>query len=186
MSVRKGGRVKQFIIDSDVIASATEKQEKRAILCRQLLLTMYSTQHEVLLTPGIKREWENRYPGFAQSWAVKMKQKGLLIEIEQDPESGLAAQIQALEVVPTVAAIMLKDCHLLEAAFVAGKAIFSQDDSAYVHFYDASDKIPRLQNVMWANPERPEDNCVEWLKPGARQDDKRCIGRRPKRGIPPK
>lgn len=186
MSTKKGGRVKRFIIDSDVIASATEKQEKRAILCRQLLLTMYDTQHEVLLTPGIRREWENRYPGFAQSWAAKMKQKGLLPEIEQDPDSGLAAQIQALEVTPEVAAIMLKDCHLLEAALVAGKAVFSQDDSAYVHFYDASDKIARLRSIMWANPERPEDACVAWLKPGARQEDRRCIGTRPKRGNLPK
>jgi len=178
---KEGERVKRFIVDSDVVASATEKLEKRAITCRKLLLTLYSTLHEVLLTPGIKKEWEARYPGFAQSWAAKMAQKGLLIEVKNDPVSGLAEEIRALDIIPEIAAIMLKDCHLLEAALTAGKAVFSQDDSAYAHFYDASSKIERLQTIMWANPERVADECEAWLRPGARREQKRCIGHRPKR-----
>lgn len=178
---KEGERVKLFVVDSDIIASATEKDDERAIICRGLLRKLLATLHEVLLTPSIKKEWEARYPGYAQAWAVQMSRRGLLKEEPEDPASGLAAEIEALEVSADVAAIMLKDCHLLEAALIGGKAIFSQDDSAYTHFYDASVYIERLQSIMWANPERAEDACEAWLQPGARREPGRCIGQRPKR-----
>lgn len=171
-----------LVIDSDVVATATGNENPRSIICLLTLNTVLVIGHKVLLTPAIATEWNNRFPKFAGRWLVQMKSRSLLVEVEDEPDKGVAGALRKLAAHPDVLAIMLKDKHLLEAALVAHQTVLSMDETAYYHFYDAVGTISQIRQVMWVNPERAADECVEWLIRGARPETNRRIGIRPRRG----
>ena len=175
-------RPRVLVIDSDVVATATGNENPRSMSCLLTLNTVLQVGHKVLLTPAIATEWNNRFPKFAGRWLVQMKSRGSLVEVDDEPDTGIAGALRKLPVHPDILAIMLKDKHLLEAALLAHQTVLSMDETAYYHFYAAANAISQIRPVMWTNPERAVDDCVTWLISGARPETNRRIGIRPRRG----
>jgi len=180
---RKEIRPRLLVIDSDVVATATGNENPRSIICLLTLNTVLQSGHQVLLTPAIATEWNNRFPKFAALWLKQLKSRRQLVERIDEPDCGIAGALQKLGVTAEILVIMLKDRHLLEAALIADQTVFSMDETAYYHFYDAARSISLIRPIMWANPERATDACVDWLTTGARPAKNRRIGIRPRRGM---
>jgi hypothetical protein len=70
----------------------------------------------------------------------------------------------------------LKDAHLVEAALQTGCPIISSDDAARRLFKELAKSVPRLRQIVWVNPTRPEERALEWLEEGAEPDPTRCLG----------
>lgn len=69
--------------------------------------------------------------------------------------------------------LLLKDVHMIEAAFATEKRIISTDDKARKHFgLQILESYNKLREILWVNPEKPEEKCVEWLENGAETDSK--------------
>ncbi len=69
--------------------------------------------------------------------------------------------------------LLLRDVHMIEAAFVTENRIISTDDKARKHFgLQILELYDQLRDILWVNPEKPEEKCVEWLDKGAVADDK--------------
>ena len=71
---------------------------------------------------------------------------------------------------------MWKDCHLLEAAIATDNIIISLDEKARNPFDKAAKSIKELQEIMWVNPDKPEENTLIWLENGAAKEKQRQLG----------
>lgn len=175
---------RQLILDADIMRSASGNENDLAIRCRDVLEAIQAAGHEVMRSPAIEAEWDKHASGFALGWITRMQSRRRLKEEEEEAETGLAGALAHLAVSAAEQKIMLKDCHLLEAAVASGQRIISKDEAAYFHFYHASSTISQLRTIMWASPMRPADACANWLAAGAKPETKRKIGRRPHRSHP--
>lgn len=67
-------------------------------------------------------------------------------------------------------AIMLKDCRLIEAALATDKNVVSLDDKVRRHFSTICPQINEIQDIVWVNPAKLEENAVKWLNEGAKNE----------------
>jgi hypothetical protein len=82
------------------------------------------------------------------------------------------------EVAPdeSVARIMLKDAHLIEAAIAADRLVASLDDVVRGHFSRASARFGSLSEIVWVNPSSTAEGPIQWLENGAKDDSRRKLG----------
>jgi ABC-type iron transport system FetAB ATPase subunit len=72
---------------------------------------------------------------------------------------------------------MAKDILLLEAALATDRRIVSLDENTARKYYtQAAKTIPKLREIVWVNPDKPEEQPIEWLQAGAPADDFRMLG----------
>ena len=62
---------------------------------------------------------------------------------------------------------MEKDFHLLQAALATDQVIISCDKTVQKLFKQASQQIDEIQQIIWVNPDRAEDQPITWLQNGA-------------------
>jgi hypothetical protein len=77
-----------------------------------------------------------------------------------------------------VAAIVLKDCHLVEAALATDRRVAALDDKVRNHLAGLLAAVPPLQSLLWVNPASEEEKVVEWLEAGAPDQKKRRLKRK--------
>lgn len=183
MSKQRTPRGYQLIIDADIVHSASGKENDLAIRCREVLDTVLDEGHELIRTPRMKEEWDNHLSRYSANWLRLMQSRRKLLDLDE-ADTGLIGALSNLPVLPAEHAIMVKDCHLLEAALGSDKRVISKDEAAYFHFYQASATISQLRKIMWASPMRPKDECEAWLAAGAKPEAKRRVGRRPHKNHP--
>lgn len=183
MSKKRTPQGYQVIIDADIMHAASGKENDLSTRCREVLDNVLDEGHSLVRTPSMKTEWDNHASRYSLNWLRLMQSRRRLLDIDE-AETGLAGAIGNLPVLAAEQRIMLKDCHLLEAALAGEKRIVSKDEAAYFHFYHASATVSQLRKIMWASPMRPKDECAVWLAAGAKPEAKRRIGRRPHRSHP--
>jgi hypothetical protein len=152
---------------------------RKAQRSRRLLLDVLGICHRLVLTDAIKAEWGRHASRFAQRWLVRMAQKGKVEEMDVAPDDALRDALGDFATTVSERGIeieayrreMLKDCHLLEAALAADQAVVSLDRDDRRRFALACATVTQIANVVWVNPERPEDRCADWLKQGASPDE---------------
>lgn len=71
---------------------------------------------------------------------------------------------------------MLKDAHLLEGAMATDRTIASRNDSERNLFRNVSSRIGEIRGIMWVNPDRESEFCLDWLRRGAPTEPKRQFG----------
>jgi hypothetical protein len=70
---------------------------------------------------------------------------------------------------------MLKDAHLIEAAFVTDSHVASSDEAVRGHFRRLAATYHSLRRVVWVNPVIEDEQIVEWLEDGARNKPSRRL-----------
>jgi hypothetical protein len=74
-------------------------------------------------------------------------------------------------------AAMVKDILLLEAALATDRRIVSLDEkTARRYFKEAAQKIEKLQQLIWVNPNKPEEDAIVWLQNVVPTEEKRMLG----------
>ena len=71
---------------------------------------------------------------------------------------------------------MLKDIHLIEAAFQTDKIVISMDETVRNCFHEATHKIRTLRQIAWVNPCKSEETPFDWLQNGAERERERLLG----------
>jgi hypothetical protein len=145
--------------------------------CRNFLMAVQSCQHSVVITPDIQVEWENHKSRFFTEWLARMTLRGKCVVIKSSPiNQDLRDSIEKLAKNDFELAIMNKDILLLEAALVTDNLVASRDEKARRPFAVCAQNIPKIQNIVWVNPDEPEEKAIEWLREGAPADDFRMLG----------
>ncbi|MCA6525250.1 MAG: hypothetical protein IM570_04450, partial [Pseudanabaena sp. M179S2SP2A07QC] len=61
-------------------------------------------------------------------------------------------------------------------AIATDKIIISLDEKARNPFDKAAQSIKELNEIMWVNPDKPEENALLWLENGASKEKQRQLG----------
>ena len=130
-------------------------------------------------TEAIKREWDKHQSQFAMGWRVSMESLRKLRDDLDLAESNVTDEIAAACSDEYVKAIVLKDCHLIEAALAADACIIPMDEAARGHFSRLTDQVECLKTIVWVDPTNEDEAAIEWLERGAPAEKKRRLKRRP-------
>ncbi len=78
----------------------------------------------------------------------------------------------------SVAAIVEKDRHLVEASLRTDRRIVSLDNRVRNHLKDHSSLLSEVASICWVNPNSPDEAVIVWLESGAPADGFRRLGHR--------
>jgi hypothetical protein len=72
-----------------------------------------------------------------------------------------------------------KDIHLIEASLATDKIVVSLDDNTARRFFTQAAKeveeLCELKAIAWVNPDKLEEDSINWLKSGANLDAERLL-----------
>ncbi len=74
------------------------------------------------------------------------------------------------------AEVLLKDCHLLEAALETDKLIVALDETVRQLLHEVVKHLGQFGNIVWVNPAKPEESAVDWIRRGAKAEKDRRLG----------
>ncbi len=104
------------------------------------------------------------------------KRKVCQLDISANEE--LRGKIERVTVEEKKRNAMLKDVHLIEAALEADKTVISMDETVRSHFDEIALKVSVFKQIVWVNPVKDDEQCLEWLQNGAQDERKRMLGYR--------
>jgi hypothetical protein len=104
-----------------------------------------------------------------------MVQSNRIVALEDVDYDVLRQTIDAYAPQQGVADLMQKDRHLIEAALETDLRILSLDDQVRGHFSRRCDDIDLIQDILWANPRLPDEECIDWVVMGTPRKDKRLL-----------
>ncbi|MCA6526244.1 MAG: hypothetical protein IM570_09755, partial [Pseudanabaena sp. M179S2SP2A07QC] len=156
---------KLLVIDASIARScgapnATSPASKN---CRDFLNAVLTICHRMVLTDDIKEEWDKHQSNYARRWRSSMLAKRK-VEYRADIafDQKLRDRLDKVAESDKTREAMWKDCHLLEAAIATDKIIISLDEKARNPFDKAAQSIKELNEIMWVNPDKPEENALLW------------------------
>ena len=161
---------KVIVIDATIMKAAGETSEidVRSARCRVFLAALRRICHRAILTPDIKVEWDKHQSNFSRRWRTSMAQIGKLVLVEIELDQTLRSAIRESSRDQFIAAIMIKDARLIEAAFAADCIVVSLDDRARSHFSEVSRQIATLKRISWINPDVKSNKYIKWMEEGAK------------------
>lgn len=170
---------KRLVIDACVARAsggeaATNSMSKQ---CRDFLKTVLKISHRIVLTPNIRSEWDKHQSKFAWLWLVTMQRKGKIVHVNIGADGKLHTkmEIYAQDNGLSVEEIV-KDLHLVEAAFGTDETIVSYENYSRKHYADAAkDAVPEIGRVTWVSPCNEAEEPLVWLKSGAKVEKHRRL-----------
>ena len=172
---------KRLVIDADVARSASQQETDTAVSvahqCRNLLLTVFTACHSIVMTQAIYDEWQHHQSNFAREWYVRMKRRGHKVVWIKDTTTNerLHQRIRQLADNEKHRDAMLKDVHLLEAALQTDGIIISRDAVRQL-FVALAIREGEIRRIIWINPTIDYEQVIIWLNNGAPYDEKRTLG----------
>lgn len=166
-----------IVVDASIAGAAgsMESQHPNGVRCRTFLVTLRNVSHRMAWTAAIKAEWDRHQSAFAIEWLEHMESLGklhrLVVEEDDDLRNDLIENCDQSTVIPYV----LKDCHLIEAAFATDCRIASWDELARRHFSRLAAKVKSLKAIQWVNPVVESERASLWLQQGAPAQKKRFL-----------
>ncbi len=163
------------------------KQQQRAMYptsvhCRDFLQTVYDTRHKMVMTQDIRAEWDKHASKatFARRWLTNMRRFKRIADVSISPNTAdLRNEIDYENVQSEKQRkAMHKDCRLLEAALATDKRVASLDETVRALYHSLAARVTSLREVIWVNPDKPEEESISWLKGGAKSTPSRCLGYR--------
>jgi hypothetical protein len=172
---------KCLVIDADVARSAggVDAHDERSKNCRDFLVAVLDTGHKVVVTEPIQAEWHKHQSRFTRTWLVSMFAHRRVCKIAAPANIELRSKVEQNCSSEKKRAAMLKDIHLIEAAFQADKIVISIDETVRGCFHETAQFIGVLRLIAWINPCKSEETPIHWLHNGAIPERKRLLGYRP-------
>jgi hypothetical protein len=157
---------KRLIIDAS-IAGAAGKERPEGIAQAETTLLTRKNCRDVLSAVRVAMVRAGRLELNASCHSEKLR----------DAIMGVAGQkIGKIKITQEVCHIMLKDCHLLEAALATDNTIIALDEKARKPLKTTAQVLEKIQSIVWVNPDKPEEEAIAWLEAGAEPDKHRQLG----------
>ena len=131
------------------------------------------------MTREISEEWKKHRSNFAYRWRASMTARKKVVRPGPIEDAGLRQTIRSLQLPDNVREAILKDIHLVEAAFATGQIIASLDESVRGHLRQISGSVRSLRTVVWVNPTKDDEHATDWVRQGANADEERQLGFNP-------
>lgn len=157
-----------LVIDADVAQAAPRRGAPTGprSTCRDFLVRIKEICHGIAVSEAILDEWDRHGSPFFQKWRGWMYRKGKLKPATSAKHTKLldAAKKAALSV--TELAAFEKDVHLVAAALGGDCIVVSLDETMRELVARVAIVDHRLARILWLNPEREHEHCVEQAKRG--------------------
>lgn len=171
---------KRLVIDTVIFGAAGGPDaEGRAKTCFDVLTTVRQADHRLVLSPDLWDEWRRHRSTSSRAWLTSMYARRNVIIINDVTHPSLRTKFARLKLSNKEHEAAEKDLHLLEAALAADKIVLSMDEIVRDIFSRATSRVSECRRVIWVNPERAREACIEWLIAGAPFELHRCLGHRP-------
>ena len=169
---------RQIVVDIDILRAAGDslKVDLRSNACRKFLISILDICHRVVISEALIEEWERNRARFASRWLNQMFGHKKIETIEQIENMVIRKKIQKYCVDKNIRNIILKDFHLCETALKSDSIIASMDDSVRKHLSILSKQVHEIGDIIWVNPENPEEGTLTWLQNGAKYEKSRTLG----------
>jgi hypothetical protein len=181
----RGVASRRIVIDASIAKAAGSDNASNpvAIFCSKFLTAVLRVCHRAVLTDALAVEWSNNQSKFARAWRRQMMSRRKIEEPTVGENATLRQGIRNAAGDDSVAEILEKDCHLIEAALATDQCVASLDDRARHHFHHVAAKVRQLRKVHWVNPAPPSpqagsstEHAIPWLEAGAPNDKTQCLG----------
>lgn len=117
---------RRLVIDASVAGAAGGKTATAptSTNCRNFLLAVRRVRYVLILTPQLRREWDDHKSSFARGWLTAMTTRGDVLFLDIEASNKLRREIERV-VAPRAKELkaMRKDYHLLEAAMVTDQTL---------------------------------------------------------------
>lgn len=176
---------RRLVIDASVGGAAGGKTATAptSTNCRDFLLAVRRGRYRVVMTAQLRREWDEHKSVFARTWLTAMVTRGDVIFLDIPASNKLRREIeQAGAMRAAEVKAMRKDFHLLEAALATEQNVISLDEIVRALFAAAAGQVVAIKNLVWVNPDKPEEEAIVWLEKNAKRERKRMLGFRAKSG----
>jgi len=170
------GRHRCLVIDASIAGAAGNRDADPSRPCTAALNAVLDTLHRLAMSGPLLEEWKRHQTRFARGWLRSMYAHRLVEELDIREDETLRGRIEDAAPDADIAAILLKDAHLIELALASDERILSLDESARRHYHQAAQKIRELRRLCWVNPAVPNEQAVEWLVAGAHSNRHRRLG----------
>ncbi len=172
---------KCLVIDASVARAAgpPHTSHPTSSNCRNFLENVLTICHRIVMTPEIRKEWDQHQSRFARQWLATMIAKKKLLPLKNLPtDSSLWECLEKIAATDEQRKQIIKDIHLLEAALASDKTIISLDEkTARKFFRRAAQESSILRTIAWVNPDLvEEEQPIAWLEGGAIPEQKRLLG----------
>jgi hypothetical protein len=172
---------RSLVVDASIARAAGSEgaAHPTAHRCRACLLTIRDVCHRLVMTEAIREEWDEHQSRFARRWLRSMFARRKVDRLNVAEDSVFRERVTRAAPDDAVAAIMVKDCHLIEGARAADRSILALDDTVRDHFRRAATEVRDLRAVSWVNPCSAEEEAIRWLEEGAPRERHRFLGSLP-------
>jgi hypothetical protein len=169
---------KWLVIDANVARAAGGKEAMHPMSknCRDFLESVREICHHVVMTTDISKEWKKHQSKFSESWRSSMVARRKLHPINAKKDYILREMIESSNAEEKEKEAMIKDIPLVEAALEADKIVVSLDERVRKLFAYSSNDISELKAIVWINPSKSEEDPINWLEKGARNEKERQLG----------
>jgi len=171
---------RRIVVDTNIARSASETTFPQSVACRQVLETILTVCHRVVLSPSQKAEWQKHQSRFTLRWLDSMTARGKQFLLPDDPDTGLRDAIDRAAPLDWSREELLKDVYLLESALATDSIVVSLEKRAANYYRPLVEKVPRIGPVAWIHPLEPVDHCRQWLAAGATVVPTLCLAKQGK------
>lgn len=166
---------RRLVIDASV-AQASGEAGDTAQRCRRFLEEVRSICHRIVLTPEVEEEWKRHQTRYARRWLRSMVARKKLVSVGGQVDATLQQGVAETARTHREEEALRKDLHLIEAALATDQTVVSLDEEARGLFAEAAKSVGQLRNIVWVNPDRLDEEPIEWLGQGAKAERHRRLG----------
>src|SRR5262249_32018194 len=145
-------RWRRLVIDASVAGAAGDREATPSRECSAFLEVLRDLKHHVAMSRPLLEEWHEHQTRFASSWLRSMFARRCVEMVEIEEDTALRTALQEAVPRPRIAAILLKDAHLIELALMVDRRVIALDEEARTHFGQAAEMVAALRTIYWVNP----------------------------------
>jgi hypothetical protein len=159
---------KKVVVDACIARSSGFREIPASENSRNFLEMLRETDHLVAFNKDLSDEWNRHQSSFARKWRLTMVAKRKVVFVESFENMRLRDSLSRAVIQKKKLQAAMKDIHLVELALQTDKFIISGDNEVRLIFWDSSEKIPLLKDIIWFNPIEQFDFVMNWFKEGAK------------------
>ncbi len=169
---------RRLVIDADVARAAGGKDSVHPTgqRCRDFLISVRGNGLVLVMTPEIHEEWSKHESSFSRKWRRWMVGGKQYVYVKPTAPGVPLNRLQSDRFTKNQMAAMAKDRRLVEAAIETDDTVASSDNIVRELFTWACDQVEELREIVWVNPDKPEEEPIAWLELGAPADKRRKLG----------
>lgn len=172
---------KRLVVDASVARSAgwETAPDPHSRLCREVLETIRSAGHWVVLSPECLAEWKRHRSSYSRGWLVRMVSRRKVVFTESVRNEELRSRLGQANLRDRDRRAVDKDFHLVEAALPHDRIVLSRDEAIRQILKRVAVEIREVQAILWGNPVIQDEKVVVWLEGGAKAEQARKLGSSP-------